>query len=249
MVDSVAYYHRAYVPHRIMNPISPDRFTSIARRHLPAAGAVVLDVGSGKGHASLALAQACAAHCVQIDSSAIWTAQAAELFREHGMESRTQILTMDAVGYEAPEEAFDAIVCLGTAPIYGGLEGALDELAHALRPGGVFIIGETSSDLPLPRKYRTYVEKQNWAILSADEMLDIVDAAFFELLECSRSSTEEWDEYMNLQWTAIADHARAHPDNREAQEYVAWAREEQEVYLAYQRHFLDWNVVVLRQRR
>lgn len=249
MVDSVAYYHRAYAPHTIMNPIRPDRFVSIARRHLPATGAVVLDIGSGKGHASLALAKELGARCVQIDSSPQWTAQAAELFRAHGLEARTQILTMDAASYEAPEETFDAIVCLGTAPIFGGLEDAIDELAHALRPDGVFIFGEATSDLPLPRKYRSYVEKQNWAILTAAQLLDIADAAFLEVLECSRSSAEEWDEYMNLQWTAIADHARAHPDDFEAAEFASWAREEQEVYLAYQRHFLDWNVAVLRQRR
>jgi cyclopropane fatty-acyl-phospholipid synthase-like methyltransferase len=249
MVDSVAYYHRAYAPHTIMNPIRPDRFASIARRHLPASGATVLDIGSGKGHASLILTETCGARCVQIDSSPQWTAQAADLFRSHGREAHTQILTMDASRYEAPDEAFDAIVCLGTAPIYGGLEEAIDALAHALRPDGVFIIGEATSDLPLPRKYRAYVDKQNWAILSADALLDIIDGAYFELLECHRSSAEEWDEYMSLQWSAIAAHARSNPEDREAEEFATWAREEQEVYLAYQRHFLDWNVAVLRPRR
>jgi cyclopropane fatty-acyl-phospholipid synthase-like methyltransferase len=249
MLDTVAYFHIAYARHAIMNPLRADRLVALARRCIPSALPRVLDIGSGLGHASLALAAELDAYCVQVDSSPLWTARAEELFARHGMAQRTLILTRDAAAYHPPEASFDAILCLGTAPIYGGLADALAALSPALRPGGVMIVGEPTIDLPLPRRYKTYIDNQEWAILSSGELLTVAENAGFELLECHRSTAEEWDEYMSLQWAAILDHARAHPGNSEAQEFAEWARDEQEVYLTYQRHYLDWNVIALRERR
>jgi hypothetical protein len=51
---------------------------------------------------------------------------------------------------------------------------------------------------------------------------------------------------MSMQWKAVSDHARRHPEDEQAQEFLDWVRDEQEVYLRYQRHWVEWNVMLLR---
>lgn len=244
--DTTAYYHIAYRRHAIMNPISDDRFLFLAGSCLPSGARRALDIGSGNGHAALLLAEHCGLHVEQVDVSAQWTAEAAARFAARRLADRTTIHCMDAAFFEASPESLDLIVCLGTAAVYGNVTRALEVLAPALTPDGILLLGEATIDAPLPKRYAQHLREQGWHVPSSRELLEAFDATGLEVLMTLRATDDEWDRYMSLQWKAVSDHARAHPTDAQAQEFLEIARDEQELYLRHQRRLMDWTVFALR---
>ncbi len=244
--DTTAYYHIAYTPHTIMNPIAEDRFLFLAQSCAPVPARRALDIGSGKGHTSLLLAEQVGMHTVQVDISAQWTEAAAALFTARALADRTEIHCMDAAHYEASPGVFDVIVCLGTAAIYGGCDRALAALVPALSPDGLLLLGEATIDGTPPKRYEQHLREQGWHVPSSQELLAQFDHAGLEVMMALRSTADEWDRYMSLQWKAVSDHARAHPSDAQAADFLESARDEQELYLRYQRRLMDWTVFALR---
>ena len=245
-LDSEAYYHIAYDAHGIMNPLSDERLLLLARHAGLHEQARVLDIGSGNGWSSLLLCREFGCHSTQVDISPRWTARARTLFEEAGLAARTDVHCMDATSFYLEEGRYDLVLCLGTAPVFGGFEAALHTLRPALRGGGCIIIGEPSAEPPLPRRYQEYLDAFGWEILSGKSLLRITDDSGYETLFALRSTEDEWDRYMGLQWKAIFDRARSRPEDEQLQEFAEWARDEQETYLRFQRHLVDWNIFLLR---
>jgi SAM-dependent methyltransferase len=153
---------------------------------------------------------------------------------------------MDAAAFHLEDGAYDLVVCLGTAPVLGGFGPALASFRPCLRPGGGIIIGEPTAEPPLPRRYKEYLDSYGWEVLGSKTLLRIIDDNDLEALMVLRSTADEWDRYMGLQWKAVSDRVVAQPTDVALQDYAEWARDEQEVYLRFQRHWVDWNVFLLR---
>lgn len=245
-LDNAAYYHIAYEAHAIMNPLDDRRFLFLAEHCGLDASSRVLDIGSGNGWSSLLLCRAFGCRSVQVDVSPQWTARARALFDREQLAERCEIHCMDAAAFHLEEEVYDCVVCLGTAAVFGGFGPALSAFRPALRPGGHVIIGEPSAEAPLPKRYREYLDSSGWEIFDAKTLLGVIDDCGFETLMALRSTPDEWDRYMGLQWKAVSDRLRSAPDDAQLQEFAEWARDEQEAYLRFQRHWVDWNVFLLR---
>ncbi len=248
-LDSAAYYHIAYDAHTIMNPLGDERFLFLAEQCGLTSSSRVLDIGSGNGWSSLLLCRRFGCCSVQVDVSSQWTARARALFEREQCADRTEIHCMDAAAFHLEQDAFDLVLCLGTAPVYGGFAPALSALQPVLREGGCIIVGEPSAEGPLPRRYREYLDEFGWEIFDAKTLLRIIDDCGLEALMTLRSTRDEWDRYMGLQWKAISDRRHAVPGDAQLREFAEWARDEQEAYLRFQRHWVDWNVFLLRALR
>jgi SAM-dependent methyltransferase len=246
-MDFTRYYHIAYAHHRIMNPLTEEVLSFIGRHTLPDPGCAVLDVGSGKGFASLLLARDFGAYTTQVDVSEQWTSQARRLFRDEGLDHLATIHTMDADHFQIEPAAYRLILCLGTAPVYGGFAEALDRLRAGLSPEGMLVIGEISCEGTLPKPLRNYLYRHEWRIYQMSELLHAIRANDMELVFALRSSPREWDAYMSLQWRAMGDFIRITPDDPDTPRFSAYMREEQEMFLRFQRHSVDWNVFLLRK--
>lgn len=245
-LDSAAYYHIAYDAHAIMNPLDDGRFLFLAEQCGLTSSSRVLDIGSGNGWSSLLLCRRFGCYSVQVDVSPQWTARARALFTREQLSDRTEIHCMDAAAFHLEQEAFDLVLCLGTAPVYGGFSSALESLRPVLREGGCIIVGEPSAEGPLPRRYSEYLDSFGWEIFDAKTLLGVIDDCGFEALMALRSTQDEWDRYMGLQWKAVSDRLRDAPGDPQLREFAEWARDEQEAYMRYQRHWVDWNVFLLR---
>ena len=108
------------------------------------------------------------------------------------------------------------------------------------------IIGEPTARLPLPKRYAEYLEMLQWDVHGERQLMKMIDDCGYEMLWNLRSTHDEWDRYMSLQWQSVSDHARAFADEEQSQDFLDWVRDEQEVYLRYQRHWVEWNVMLLR---
>ncbi|MCZ7558014.1 MAG: class I SAM-dependent methyltransferase [Bacteroidia bacterium] len=243
---TTAYYHIAYSDHDIMNPISDERFMLLARQCGLSESSRVIDIGGGNGHAALLLCREWGCRVEHIDVSPQWTAEARRRFSDAGLEALVQLRCADASDIVLDDRDVDLVICLGTTPIYGDFRAALGVLHRALRPGGHLIIGEPTQDRSVPLRYKEYLARMQWHICSSRDILGAVAAHDCEMLWLLRSTKDEWDRYMSMQWHAITRHAAEHPHDAEAQEFLEWMRDEQDVYLRYQRHWIDWNVMLLR---
>jgi SAM-dependent methyltransferase len=248
-LDHVGYYHIAYQRHTIMNPLSEDRLTFLGSCCELSSSSRVLDIGSGKGWASLLLAKEFGTRVVMIDNSTVWIGRSKELFAEHNMSDHAEFYCMDASDYVFGERTFDLIICLGTAAIYGSFAHAIRNLRRGVRPGGYVIIGEPTVEKHAPKDYVRYLNESGWVLCNAQTLLEDIRNNEYEMLYALRSTKAEWDAYMGLQWIEISNHAVLNPKDPIAQEYFAWMEDEQEVYLRYQRHFVDWNIFLLRRFR
>ncbi|HOJ05534.1 MAG TPA: class I SAM-dependent methyltransferase [Bacteroidota bacterium] len=244
--DAEAYYHIAYLKHDIMNPLADERLLWLYERCTLPAAPRLLDIGCGNGHAALLLARGAGARCTLVDSSPQWIAEAGRRFAAAGLTPLADTHCIDADAYTPEEGSYDIALCLGTAPVYGGFGQALRRLAPALRSGGYVIVGEPTLDVTPPLRYQDYLRRLGWELPSARRLLRELVEAGYELLATLRSTGDEWDRYMALQWQAIVEHADARPEDAQAQSFREWMRDEQEVYLRYQRRYVDWNVLLLR---
>jgi ubiquinone/menaquinone biosynthesis C-methylase UbiE len=242
---STAYYHIAYRDHDIMNPVSDERFMLLARQCGLSETSRVIDIGGGNGHAALLLCREWGCSVEHIDVSPQWTAEARRRFSDAGLASLLRIQCANAADFSVQGREADLVICLGTTPIYGGFSAALGALRGALRPGGYLIVGEPTQDRSVPLRYKEYLARMEWDICSSRDILGAIATHAFELHWMLRSTKDEWDRYMSMQWSAVARHAVAHPHDEQAQEFLEWMRDEQDVYLRYQRHWIDWNVMLL----
>ncbi len=244
--DTAAYYHIAYRNHAIMNPLSDERFVLLARQCGLSSSSVVFDVGGGHGHASLLLCREWNCRIELVDISEQWVSEALRRFGAEGLAGKLAGRCIDAAIHPVAAGSVDLAICLGTAPVYGGFAEALGVLRKAVRKGGHIIIGEPSLDRSPPLRYREHLARMEWKILSSRDILRSIAQHDCELLWSLRSTEDEWDRYMSMQWHAIAVHAAAHPEDAKAQEFLEWSRDEQEVYLRYQRDVVEWNIMLLR---
>lgn len=245
-LDATAYYHIAYRSHHIMNPLGDERFLLLAAECGLGARSRVLDIGSGNGWSASLIARRWGCRVTMVDVSAQWTALARALFEREGLMPLAEFHMMDARAFDPVPGSYDLVLCLGTAALYGGFADALQAFAAVLASGSHVIIGEPSVRLPLPKRFAEYLARIRWDVHDERQLMRAIDESGFELLWNLRSTQDEWDRYMSMQWKAISDHARAQPEDEQAGEFLDWVRDEQEVYLRFQRHWMDWNVMLLR---
>jgi SAM-dependent methyltransferase len=109
-----------------------EQILPLAARHL-AGAARVLDLGCGEGQIARLVAGAGAERVVGVDASA---AQVAEARRRGGGPAYVR---GSATALPLPTAWFDAVVTCLVLEHVADLDGALDEVARVLRPGGRFV--------------------------------------------------------------------------------------------------------------
>jgi SAM-dependent methyltransferase len=102
-----------------------------------ARGAVVLDVASGTGHATMATARAVGPHgrVVAVDASPEMCARAQQKVAQQGL-TNVEIRQGDGAALELPDASVDAVVCASAVYTFTDIPAALDEWKRVLKPGG-----------------------------------------------------------------------------------------------------------------
>jgi SAM-dependent methyltransferase len=110
-----------------------EQILPLAARHL-AGAARVLDVGCGEGQIARLVAREGARRVVGVDASAAQIAEAARL------GGGVAYVRASASALPLPPGDFDAVVTCLVLEHIADLDGALDEIARVLRPGGRFVM-------------------------------------------------------------------------------------------------------------
>jgi cyclopropane fatty-acyl-phospholipid synthase-like methyltransferase len=142
-------------------------------------GDIVLDLGCGKGAASLFLAQRFGVQVIAVD---LWTPAAFldAKFTARGVRDRIIPLHLDAT-CELPfaEKYFDAVFCMNSFSFYGGSLAFLRHLLKHVKPGGGLCIGsEVLTDEFTPEQLEVPPYVYAFRLPPPDEHVDVFEEDF-----------------------------------------------------------------------
>ncbi len=125
--------------HGLRDEVVRTAWTALLRSHLPAAPAVVLDIGCGTGSLSIVLAEL-GHHVIGIDLSPAMIDRAREKAASKGVAIQFQV--MDAAFPQFEAQQFEVIVCRHLLWALLDTDQVLQRWANLLKPEGRFLLIE-----------------------------------------------------------------------------------------------------------
>lgn len=111
----------------------------MSNHSFPSSNARICDLGCGKGLTSLFLAEQTNAHIYACD---LWISQEENSERSEALGFSDSITAVNSAAFELPFEEgfFDALVSIDSYHYFGREEGAIDKIAHFVKPGGSILL-------------------------------------------------------------------------------------------------------------
>ncbi len=235
--------------HRIHNPFSPEKFSTLGAALRLAPDTRILDLGSGSGEMLCTWARDYGVQGMGIDMSPVFTEQAKRRAAELGVSDRVRFVHDDAAGYVADEKVGVA-ACVGATWIAGGVAGTIQLLAQSLSAGGIVLIGE-----PYWRRLPETEEVAKGCLansvsdfLELPELLASYDRLGYDVVEMVLANQDGWDRYEAAKWLTMRRWLEANPADEMAAEVRAMLTAEPKRYAAYTREYLGWGVFALMSR-
>ncbi|KJD35881.1 ubiquinone biosynthesis methyltransferase UbiE [Tamlana sedimentorum] len=120
----------------------------------------ILDIATGTGDLAINLAQTSATKIVGLDISSGMLAVGKEKIKKKGLTSKIEMVLGDSENLPFKDNAFDAITVAFGVRNFETLENGLKEILRVLKPGGIFVILETSvpTKTPFKQGYNLYTK-------------------------------------------------------------------------------------------
>jgi SAM-dependent methyltransferase len=208
----------------------------------------VLDIACGKGEFLVRLAELYGIAGVGVDISPYCIRDCVENHQRRVPDSDIEFVEMDGADYR-PEvlSSFDATLCIGASWVYGGHRGTIQALKAMVKKGGLIVVGEPFW-LMEPRE--EYLEIEGIKRGDFGTHSDNVRVGEDEGLTCLYtlvSSYDDWDHYETLQWWAVDEYIRTHPEDPDIYELVERKTREKDIYLHGGRETMGWALYVFRK--
>ena len=160
----------------------------------PAAGEVCVDLGSGRGHDLVRLAESVGAEgeVIGIDISEGMVRKATRNLEKFGI-SNGRVIKTNLEEIKLSDNSVDLVISNCTINHAENKQTVWKEIARILKPGGRFVVSDIYSTSPVPEKYRNDPEAvaECWAgSVTRDEYIQHLTNAGFEdvtILEESES--------------------------------------------------------------
>ncbi|GAA1653967.1 SAM-dependent methyltransferase [Actinoplanes couchii] len=235
--------------HRIHNPLTPEKLSTVAAAIRLRPGWSMLDLACGSGEMLCTWSRHHGIRGTGVDISTAFLASARQRAAELGVAERLEFVHGDASGFVAAEPV-DVAACIGATWIGGGLEGTVELLARSLRPGGIMLIGEPFWLQEPPDQAAVTGSGAG----SRDDFEDLpgLVASFgrlgWDLVEMVLADQDSWDRYVAAQWLSVRTWLDENPDDELAPAMRAELDTAPLDYVRYQRRHLGWGVFALMKR-
>ena len=235
--------------HRIHNPFTPEKFTTLGTVLRLKPGTRLLDLGSGSGEMLCTWARDHGITGVGVDMSQLFSQQARQRAEALGVADRLTFIHGDAAGYVADEKCAVA-ACVGATWIGGGVAGTIRLLSKSLSDQGIILIGEPYwRQLPPTDE----VARQCYVCSISDlcTLPDLVSSFAelgYDLVEMVLADQEGWDRYEAAKWLTMRRWLETNPDDEMVGEVRALLNEAPRRYVEYTREYLGWGVFALMAR-
>lgn len=252
-MDMWKFFDVTHRHHAILNPFSEEKLDRLVGLLRLSAGAAVVDIGSGKGELLIRLAEAYGVSGLGIELSPFFVRDARE--RSEARDGRfptgssVVFREMDGADFvpEAPR-SFALASCLGASWVFGGHGGTLDALSGFVAPGGWVVVGEPFWRREPDEEYLEASEQSRDSFGTHAENAAAGEERGLNLAYTLVGSEDDWDRYEGLQWYAVSEHARSHPDDPDLPAITERVAHERATYLRWGREALGWAVYMFRQR-
>ena len=112
----------------------------------------ILDIATGTGDLAINLSKTSAETIVGLDISDGMLQVGRKKIKEQGLSKKIEMVVGDSENLPFEDHSFDAITVAFGVRNFGNLEKGLSEILRVLKPGGIFVILETS--VPTKSPYR-----------------------------------------------------------------------------------------------
>lgn len=248
-MDMWKFYDITHREHVICNPTSGEKLDHLVELLRLSAGERVVDIACGKGEFLLRLAEAYGVNGLGIDLSPFYIAEARKRQEVRAPGAEIAFREMDGAEFK-PEEphSFTVASCLGASWIYGGHAGTLDALIQMVAPGGWVVAGEPYWLQEPSGEYLEVLGLPKEAFGSHIANVEAGEKRGLDLVHTLVSNNDDWDRYEGLQWSAVVEHSRLHPDDPDLPEIVRRVDEQKAAYLRWGRETVGWAIYVFRRR-
>lgn len=248
IMDPWKYYDITHKRHHLCNPLNTEKFERLCQLLRFKQGERVLDIACGKGEFLIRLAELYGITGIGVDISPHYIRDCMEKHRRRVPDSDIEFVEMDGADYrpEVPS-SFDAALCIGASWVYGGHRGTIQALKGMVKNGGLIVVGEP---FWLMEPSKEYLEVEG---INRDDFgthRNNVSVGENEGLSCLYtlvSDHDDWDHYETLQWWAVDEYVRAHPDDPDIRELVKRKTREKHIYLQGGRETMGWAIYVFRK--
>lgn len=228
----------------ILNPISPEKLARVAEYAGLRDGHSVLDIGSGKGAVLRQWAQQWHITGTGVELNPTFVRSAQELAAEQRLADRLTFWEGKALDFVPAVGGYDILACLGAPFAIGSFAEAASWMAAHTKAGGSVIMGDVYLKAPAPAD----AADEWWANEpTLAEKVAQFTAAGLELVGLVTASTDDWDHYSSLMWSAVSRWAAANPHHPDRA--VVWqeTRKSRAHYLRWEREHVGWAIWVGRK--
>jgi cyclopropane fatty-acyl-phospholipid synthase-like methyltransferase len=246
-MDMLKFYDITHSEHVVCNPTSEEKLDQlVALMQLPS-DARVVDIACGKGEFLIRLAESYGVRGVGVDISPFCIADAERRYRERVPQAGITFTQMDGADFESDKtHSFTVASCIGASWIFGGHAGTLEALVSLVKPDGWVIVGEPHWLQEPSEEYLKAYNLTRDGFGSHSENVEAGERQGLDLVHTLVSSKDDWDRYEGLQWYAMAEYARVHPDDPDLPELLERVAKNKSVYLRWGRDTLGWAIYVFR---
>ena len=155
---------------------------------------IILDIATGTGDLAIALSKTNATKIIGLDISSGMLEIGKEKIKKQGLENKIEMVLGDSEKMPFEDNTFDAITVGFGVRNFENLENGLKEILRVLKPGGCFVILETSIPTKTPFKQGYNFYTQN--ILPVIGRLFSKDKSAYKYL-CESASMFPYGEALN----------------------------------------------------
>ncbi|MBI2761505.1 MAG: class I SAM-dependent methyltransferase [Chloroflexi bacterium] len=206
------WFSRVYARQEYLTPGAPETVELLAASAHLSASSRLLEIAFGKAEAACTIASRFNSRVIAVDRYPPFLGYASEKVRTRGLVDHVSLVRADGRRSPVRSGVFDAAYCIG-APSIVGLEPCLDELARAVRPGGVVAVSDITwrnqPDAPLGPEW-SWVANMT-PRLSADEYAALLTARGLTVETVHLHPRAAWDAYHGPM-EIVAGEARAEGD-------------------------------------
>lgn len=233
----------AHLNHPVAAPLSDAAVENLLQRVAAREPRRILDIGCGSAQWLVRLLELVpSATGVGVDLSTDATTAAVALADSRGVSDRIDIRCQDASALG--DERYDALLCIGSTHALGGLQPTLRALHARADEGGTMLVGDGFWEQPPQQAALDSLGASPDEFPSYAELAALVESSGWAPLHIHLSTQAEWDDYEWSWVSTLSGWARRHPEDPDAADAAAFARQHQEQWLSGYRGTLGFATIV-----